>query len=197
MHGIDVPQFGNHSALEGHMHNFQFVIKYMYICVCVYIYGLLRWLILMVKSLPANAGDMDLFSRSGRSVEGGNGKLLYYFCRENPMDRGAWQPTVHEVTNSQTQLKTLGVCVHIYMLIYTYNIYIWIYINININIYILWIYIWIYIILQILCEHKYSVLWGKYCSEESLLGHMIIACLIFFKNPVTRFSKMTLSTSDL
>ena len=31
MHGMDVPQFGNHSALEGHKSNFQFVIKYIYI----------------------------------------------------------------------------------------------------------------------------------------------------------------------
>ena len=45
MHGMDVPQFGNHSALEGHKSNFQFVIKYIYIyiyvcvCVCVCVYA--------------------------------------------------------------------------------------------------------------------------------------------------------------
>ena len=29
-----------------------------------------------------------------------------YSCLENPMDRGAWQATVHRVTKSQTQLST-------------------------------------------------------------------------------------------
>ena len=31
---------------------------------------------------------------SGRSPGGGNGKLLQYFCLENPMNRGAWWATV-------------------------------------------------------------------------------------------------------
>ena len=30
--------------------------------------------------------------------------LLQYFCLDSPMDRGAWQATVHSVTKSQTQL---------------------------------------------------------------------------------------------
>ena len=29
-------------------------------------------------------------------------------CLENPMDRGAWQATVHGVTQSQTRLKQLS-----------------------------------------------------------------------------------------
>ena len=29
----------------------------------------------------------------------GNGNLLQYSCLENPMDRGAWQDTVHGVAN--------------------------------------------------------------------------------------------------
>ena len=52
----------------------------------------------MVKNLPANVGDMGLISGSGRSPGGGNGNLLQYSCLENPMDRRAWQATVHEVT---------------------------------------------------------------------------------------------------
>ena len=28
----------------------------------------------------------------------GNGNLLQYFCLENPMDRGVWKATVHEVS---------------------------------------------------------------------------------------------------
>ena len=30
---------------------------------------------------------------------------LQYSCLGNPMDRGAWQATVHEVAKSQTQLS--------------------------------------------------------------------------------------------
>ena len=36
---------------------------------------------------------------------GGNGNPLQYSCLENPMDRGAWQATVHGVSKSWTQLS--------------------------------------------------------------------------------------------
>ena len=52
----------------------------------------------VVKSLPANAGDVrDAGSVSGlgRSPGGEQGYPLQYPCLENPMDRGAWQATVH------------------------------------------------------------------------------------------------------
>ena len=52
----------------------------------------------MVKNLPANAGDSGSISGKGRSPGEGNGKPLQYSCLENPMDRGAWQATVHGVT---------------------------------------------------------------------------------------------------
>ena len=35
----------------------------------------------------------------------GNGNPVQYSCLENPMDRGAWQATVHGVTKAQTRLK--------------------------------------------------------------------------------------------
>ena len=63
----------------------------------------------MVKSLPVNggdAGDAGSISGSGRSPGGGNGNPLQYFCLGHPMDRGAWQVTVHGVTKSQTRLST-------------------------------------------------------------------------------------------
>ena len=47
----------------------------------------------MVKTLPANAGDMgDLGSTPGseRFPGGENYNPLQYSCLENPMDRGAW-----------------------------------------------------------------------------------------------------------
>ena len=52
----------------------------------------------MVKNLPASAGDMDLIPRLERSAGEGNGKPLQYSCLGNPMGRGAWQATVHGVT---------------------------------------------------------------------------------------------------
>ena len=32
------------------------------------------------------------------TLEKGNGNTLQYSCLRNPMDRGSWQATVHEVT---------------------------------------------------------------------------------------------------
>ena len=42
-----------------------------------------------------SAGDMGSVPGSGRSPGGGHGNPLQYSCLENPMDRGAWQATVH------------------------------------------------------------------------------------------------------
>ena len=50
-------------------------------------------MVLVVKNLPANAGDTrDIGSITGlgRSTGGGHGNLLQYFFLENPMDRGSW-----------------------------------------------------------------------------------------------------------
>jgi len=49
----------------------------------------------VVKNLPANAEDAGLIPESGRFPREGNGNRLQYYCLENPMDRGAWQATVH------------------------------------------------------------------------------------------------------
>ena len=57
----------------------------------------------MVKNLPANAGDLN--PGSGRSPGGGNGTPLQYSCLESPMDRGAWQATIHGVEKSWTRLS--------------------------------------------------------------------------------------------
>ena len=50
----------------------------------------------------ADAGDMNSIPGLGRSPRGGYSNPLQYSCLENPMDRGAWQATVHGVTKSQT-----------------------------------------------------------------------------------------------
>ena len=57
----------------------------------------------VVKNLPASVGDMrnvGSIPGSGRSPGGGHGNPLQYSCLENPMDRGAWQATVHRLAQS-------------------------------------------------------------------------------------------------
>ena len=63
---------------------------------------------LVVKNPPASAGDIgDLGSIPGlgRSPGGRHGNPLQYSCLENPMDRGSWWTTVHEVAKSHTRLR--------------------------------------------------------------------------------------------
>ena len=61
---------------------------------------------LVLKNLPTNAGDIrrdvSLILRSGRFPGKGNSNSLHYSCLENPMDRGAWQATVHWVAMDWT-----------------------------------------------------------------------------------------------
>ena len=52
------------------------------------------------KEPACNGGDMGSISGLGRSPGGGYGNPLHYSCLENPMDRGAWQATVHGVSES-------------------------------------------------------------------------------------------------
>ena len=52
-----------------------------------------------------NAGDSGSIPGLGRFSGEGNGNPLQYSCLENPMDRGAWQDTVHGVAKSWTQLS--------------------------------------------------------------------------------------------
>ena len=44
---------------------------------------------LVVKNLPANAGDVGLIPGLGRSPGEENGNLLQYSCQGNPTARGA------------------------------------------------------------------------------------------------------------
>ena len=57
------------------------------------------------KESACDGGDRGLIPGSGRSPGEGNGNPLQNSCLENPMNREAWQATVHGVTNSQTQLS--------------------------------------------------------------------------------------------
>ena len=56
--------------------------------------------VLVVKSPPANAGDVrdaDSIPGLGRFTGGGHDNPLQYCCWETLMDRGAWQVVVHRV----------------------------------------------------------------------------------------------------
>ena len=55
-----------------------------------------------VKESAYNAGDPGSILGLGRFHREGNGNPLQYSCLQNPMDKGAWQATVHGVANSQT-----------------------------------------------------------------------------------------------
>ena len=62
-------------------------------------------MVLVVKNLPANAGDI----REGGSIPGWgrspgeeHGNSLWYTGLKNPRDRGVWRATVHGVAKSQT-----------------------------------------------------------------------------------------------
>ena len=59
----------------------------------------------VVENLPANAEDAGSIPGLGRFPGEGNDNLLWYSCLGNPVDRGAWWATVHEVAKSWTRLS--------------------------------------------------------------------------------------------
>ena len=60
----------------------------------------------VLKNLPTNAGGVGSIPGLGKSLGEGNGNPLQCSGLENPMDRGAWWVTVHEVPKSQIQSLT-------------------------------------------------------------------------------------------
>ena len=67
-----------------------------------------------LKNLPARAeavgdpGDAGLIPGLGRSPGGRYGNSLKCSHLQNPMDREAWQATVHRVTQNWTRIKQLS-----------------------------------------------------------------------------------------
>ena len=57
------------------------------------------------KASACDAEDPGSIPGLGRSPGEGNGNPLQYSCLENPMDRGAWWPTVHGAAKSRTRLS--------------------------------------------------------------------------------------------
>ena len=76
---------------------------YMYVCVCIYIYGFLCTSV--SKEFACSVGNPGLIPGLGRSPGEGNDNPLQYPCLENLMDRGAWWAAVHGVAKSQAQLS--------------------------------------------------------------------------------------------
>ena len=59
----------------------------------------------VVKNSHTNAGDMGSMPGSERFTWKKNCNTLQYSCLENPMDRRAWQATVHRVTKGLEQFN--------------------------------------------------------------------------------------------
>ena len=57
---------------------------------------------LVVKNLPASAGDPGSIPGFGISPGEGNGNPLQYSCLENPMDGGASKAILHRVAKIWT-----------------------------------------------------------------------------------------------
>ena len=67
------------------------------------------------KESACNAEDLGSIPWSRRFPGEGNSNPLQYSCLGNPMDRGAWQATVHGVTgdrhNRATDTFTFFLCI--------------------------------------------------------------------------------------
>ena len=80
--------------------------------ICIIVYSIV--VVLVVKSLPANAGDIrgvGWLPGSGGAPGGGHGNPLQCSCLENPLHRGAWWaavPGCQLKTQSRTRLKRLS-----------------------------------------------------------------------------------------
>ena len=79
---MDIPHLFNHSSIERHNKGFP---------------GRSAG-----KESICNAGNPGSIPGLGRSPGEGMGYPFQCSCLENPMDRGAWQATVHGVAKSQT-----------------------------------------------------------------------------------------------
>ena len=84
-------------------------------CICICIVGFPGGSV--VKNSPANAGDIGSIPGLGKSPGGEKSNPLQYSCPENPINRGAWKATVHEVTRVRHDLATEHeyICVYLYV----------------------------------------------------------------------------------
>ena len=73
------------------------------------------------KESACKAGDPGSIPVSGRSPGEGNGNPLQYSCLENPVDRGAWQATVHRVAGSDTTERLIPKHTHTHTHTHTFS----------------------------------------------------------------------------
>ena len=71
---------------------------------------------LVSEESACNAGDPGLIPGLGRFSGEGNGNPLQYSHLENPMDRGAWQATVHGIARVRHDLVTKPLPPTVFML---------------------------------------------------------------------------------
>ena len=121
-----------HSTLENIDFHYLVFWQHLYYCnpcgFIIYMFdiwykslSLASQVVLVVKNLPVNAGDLrdlSLIPESGRCPGGGYGNPLQYSCLENPMDRGTWRATVRRVAKSHTPLKQLSTHTHSLFIIF-------------------------------------------------------------------------------
>ena len=86
----------------------------------VYVYALV---VQMVKNPTCNVGDLGSIPGLGRSSGEGKDTHSSILAWRIPMDREAWQATVHGVPKSQTQLSDFHSLICIHVLYITYVIY--------------------------------------------------------------------------
>ena len=149
-----------------------------------------------LQSLPASGSfQMSQLRQgsipgSGRSPGGGNDNPLKYSYLGNPMDRGAWQATVHRVAQNWIQLKWLStrVCTytHAHTYTHTYMLYIFIYLSVD-----TWVsstswLLWIILLWTWMCKYLIKILLPILLDiypQLVLMDHMIILFLIFENLP--------------
>ena len=99
---------------KGYMYMYRWLASLiMYRCSLVMFLNMYRWFASLgfphssnSKESACNAGDLGLSPGSGRSSGEGNDNPFQYSYLENPMDRGAWQATDHEITRVGHDLAT-------------------------------------------------------------------------------------------
>ena len=85
----------------------------VYGSVYMFISGFTWWFSGKESTCKAGAiGDRGSIPGSGRFPGGGHGNPLQYSYLENPMDRGAWQATVHRVAKTSTRTWLKGFRIH-------------------------------------------------------------------------------------
>ena len=62
----------------------------------------------MKNQSACQAGDVGSIPGSGRTPRKGNGNPLQYSCLDNPIDREAWQATIHGVTGESDMIYQLN-----------------------------------------------------------------------------------------